>query len=132
MDKKVLIVDHLPEELRGDVHLKEALADKSIVIVDPEPELTIKALEINGIKYKRIQEEDLSSHRGRGSFMKLAAMTMAMGAMMPGMGGAYERKRPYVNIEKEFELIQNKQSNLCRSDRDWVVRTFHSLYEEVK
>lgn len=57
-------------------------------------------IEINGIKYKRIQEEEVSSHRGRGSFMKLAALTMAMGAGMPEFGNGYNRKRVRAHPEQ--------------------------------
>jgi hypothetical protein len=46
-------------------------------------------------------------------------------------GSGYKRKRPDVNIVSEFELISQKKSLLCRSDRDYVVRAFNNIFEEV-
>ena len=58
----------------------------------------------------------------------------AMAEMLIGvsMGSSYQRKRPMVNIPDEYELIQNKQSKLCRADRDWVERMFNSNYTKVE
>ena len=36
-----------------------------------------------------------------------------------------------IDIVKEFELIQNKKSNLSRAKREWVVSQFESSYKEI-
>lgn len=39
--------------------------------------------------------------------------------------------KPNVNLVDEFELIQNKQSKLSRSNRDWVVSQFNKHFKPV-
>lgn len=80
---------------------------------------------INGKTYKKKEQPKQSK-----SSSKLLMMAAAMGAM-DSYGHSYSRERPYVNLEVEFELIQNKQSKLSRSDREWVVASFNRLYKEV-
>jgi hypothetical protein len=79
---------------------------------------------INGINYE-LKEQPKQSR----SSSKLLAMAAAMGAM--NYGNQYIRERPYVDLEYEFELIQNKQSKLSRNDREWVVATFKRKYKEI-
>jgi hypothetical protein len=53
-------------------------------------------------------------------------------SMLDTYGSGYKRKRPDVNIVSEFELISQKKSLLGRSDRDYVVRAFNNIFEEVQ
>ena len=86
-------------------------------------------VDINGVKYAR-NEPEPQRHRYR-----MMASMMAMTAMYGGMdmmgGGRKERKRPAVDLAKEYALIQLKQSNLSRSDREWVVSAFESNYKKL-
>jgi hypothetical protein len=41
------------------------------------------------------------------------------------------KKRPNLDIVKEYALIQQKKSLLTKSQRDWVVFQFESKYELV-
>ena len=83
-------------------------------------------IEIKGIKYKQIEKQPRKPlSKGVQSLMMLAGV---FGGLY-GFGTTYTRKRPYVNIIKEFELIQNKKSKLPRNDRDWVVFKFHQNFE---
>jgi len=82
-------------------------------------------IEINGIKYEEREEPKRS---GRSS--KLLLIAAAFGAL-DNYGQSYTRERPQVDLEKEFELIQNKQSKLSRNDRDWVVATFNRKYKQI-
>ena len=79
---------------------------------------------INGINYE-LKEQPIQSRRSG----KLLMMAAAMGAM--NYGNTYFRERPQVDLEHEFELIQNKQSKLSRNDREWVVATFNRKYKIV-
>lgn len=84
---------------------------------------------INGKTYQKKEQPKPSK-----SSSKLLMMAAAMGGMAAAMGSygqSYSKERPQVKLEEEFELIQNKQSTLSRSDREWVVATFNRLYKEV-
>lgn len=58
------------------------------------------------------------------------------------MASAFEYVSPYstpknsekqldIDIIKEYGLIQQKKSNLTRSQRDWVVYRFNKLYTKI-
>ena len=81
---------------------------------------------INGIRYKK---KEINKPEGRRGLLT-ALMTNAMAYVNPYSlnDPPVERKRPTVNIEKEFELIGQKKSTLSRSDRDWVVHQFNKIY----
>lgn len=122
--KKVLVIDSGNPSKEAIEQIKVFMKTENLSLSVPYYDF-----EINGVKYRKRPEA--RSAKGHRSICTLAAMTMAMTGMgMPGIGS--ERKRPTVNIVEEFELIQNKQSTLCRNDRDWVVNQFKYLYEEVK
>jgi hypothetical protein len=82
-------------------------------------------INVNSSYYEPILN-DLVENRYNGKLMGFLAM-----ASMFGMPEVKTRKRPNVDIVKEFELIQNKQSALCKSDRDWVVAVFNQQYKIV-
>jgi len=84
---------------------------RTVVIVENPNVLTI-----SGQKYERIEEK----HPGRLSLPSLI-----------GSFGGYSRPRPRVHIETEFELVQQKKSKLCKSDRDWVVGQFFKMYKKI-
>ena len=78
---------------------------------------------INGTSYTEREQPKPSR-----SSSKLLMMAAAFG----GMGMDFKtRQRPNVNLEEEFELIQNKQSKLSKSDREWVVSTFNYKYKQM-
>lgn len=84
-------------------------------------------VEINGVKYiRRVQPPNKVS---RAMSRVMMATMMLSGEM--GFGGGYERKRPNVDIVKEYELIQQKKSNLSRNDREWVCSVFESQFTKV-
>lgn len=83
-------------------------------------------LEINGIKYKKIK---VQSAKKMNKIMALAAIPFANPYSNPFH--PEPRKRPVVDLIEEFTRIQNKQSSLCRSDRDWVESSFLKLYKKI-
>lgn len=85
----------------------------------------MNTIEINGETYQKIDRDSKASPRSR----MLAMATLMMGGMYGD--NSYERKRPNVDIVEEYKLIQEKKSKLCRSDRDWVVRTFNYNYKKI-
>ena len=77
-------------------------------------------IEIEGVKYMRKAPQN-NSQLFRG--MEIDPDLFLIGKKTP--------KRPDVDIVSEFELIQQKKSQLSKSQRDWVVSEFNKLYEKV-
>ena len=86
-------------------------------------------IEINGVKYRKKEQP------------KKKSMSKTMDAMLM-MASAFEYVNPYstpknpkeqpkIDIIKEYGLIQQKRSNLSRSQRDWVVYRFNMLYTKI-
>ena len=85
-------------------------------------------IEINGIKYRQKEQPK----RKPMSKTLMAMMVMAEMAEGYGMGGSSRQKEtPNVDIVKEYELIQQKKSNLSKSQRDWVIWQFEKNFERV-
>jgi GTPase SAR1 family protein len=122
MEKKIGVIGHVGH---GKTVLAEALinhASLSDVVVMCEP-IRKNWIEVEGVKYREIEKPKVN---GR------IAQIMLMAQMMGGYGESREPQRPDVDIISEYKLIQQKKSNLSRSQRDWVVSQFHSRYEEIK
>lgn len=87
-------------------------------------------MEINGITYKR--KSVVASVPAR-TITKAVAM-MEIVAAMNKMSGRLKStdKTAGIDIVKEFELIEQKRSELPRATRDAVVRKFNSFYEKVE
>lgn len=82
-------------------------------------------LEINGIKYKKIEKQQ------RKPLSKNAQKLLIMAAAFGGLDlGLSNKNMPNVDIIKEFGLIQNKKSSLSRKERDYVVFKFNQIYEQ--
>ena len=61
--------------------------------------------------------------------MLMGMMMMAEMAMPGYYGGVKKHKeRPDVNIIEEYGLIQQKKSNLTRSQREWVISVFEQNF----
>ena len=85
-------------------------------------------IEINGVKYQQKEQPK----RKPISKSLMAMMIMAEMAGSFGMGSSSRQKEtPNVDIVKEYELIQQKKSNLSKSQRDWVVWQFEKNFERV-
>lgn len=85
-------------------------------------------IEINGVKYQQKEQPK----RKPMSKTLMAMMVMAEMAGSFGMGGGSRQKEtPKVDIVKEYGLIQQKKSNLSKSQRDWVVWQFEKNFERV-
>lgn len=92
-------------------------------------------IEINGIKYKKNEPKQKQSSYASRRMLGIAAIAAACdpyGGYIGYGGSSYSRPRPAVDIVKEYELIQNKQSKLSKSDRDWVVRVFEANYTKIE
>lgn len=84
-------------------------------------------IEINHQKYERIPEKP------KKPMSKAGMMLLAMSTMYGNpFNNYYTRKRPNIDIIKEFELIQQKKSNLSKNDRDWVENVFYSMYRPAQ
>jgi len=124
IDKIAIIgAGYLGSDFNSPVRLKDRDKPKDVIIIEGS-----KTITINGIEYKRIPQKPKET--GRKS--ALIAM-MAMFEYTNPYGSRKVHKTPPVSdIEAEFELIQKKQSNLSRSQRDSVEAAFMRLYRVVK
>lgn len=111
--KKIGIAMHMGVGFGVTPELMRLLHKKSkIVIVANNPH----HFNINGVTYEPTEDP----------------RTVRISPSLTKLGGWYNRPRPLVDIREEFELIQKKQSKLCRSDRDWVVGQFFRMYKKVE
>ena len=86
-----------------------------------------KLIEINALKYQ--QKEQPKKKPMSKAITAMLIMASAFATLDP-----YAKKpkeQPKVNIIKEYGLIQQKKSNLSRSQREWVVWQFERNYERV-
>ncbi len=85
-----------------------------------------KEIEINGIKYASVADERIQK-QGSGMY-RLMAMAAMFGSVT---SNSMKGPRPKIDLEKEFELIQLKQSKLSRDQRDYVVYQFNRKYKQI-
>lgn len=93
--------------------------------------MEMEVVEINGIKYQKIPESPKRFSKSLTP-MLMGMMLMAEMAMPEYYGGVKKKKEtPHVNIIEEYGLIQQKKSNLSRSQREWVVKVFNENFTIV-
>jgi hypothetical protein len=85
-------------------------------------------IEINGVKYQ--QKEQPKRKPMSKSLMTLFFMAEMAGSFGMG-GGSSQKETPNVDVVKEYGLVQQKKSNLSKSQRDWVVWQFEKNFERV-
>ena len=84
-------------------------------------------IEINGVKY---QQKEQQKRKPMGKTMAaMLMMASAFEALDPY--AKKQKEQPKVDIIKEYGLIQQKRSNLSKSQRDWVVWQFERNFERV-
>ncbi len=89
-----------------------------------------RGITINGVQYEPVENEVTKSYSKHMS--KIALMAMAMGGYDGYNNNRAERKLPSgINIEHEFELIQQKQSKLSRWERNLVESIFNKKYKKL-
>jgi hypothetical protein len=118
MDEKENFITVGPKATKEDIEklLKQAELEghtRNTVIVEEEEYYKIST-------YNSVLEEEYYKISNYNSALELAHKY--------GMPRR-EKKRPDVDIVEEFKLIQQKKSNLSRSDRSWVVREFNKNYK---
>ena len=99
-----------------------------IVVGSTDKQVQTMELEINGIRYTEIEKQP---KKQMSSYMSKVVMMAAMFGAMGGNKVSKTRKRPSVDLIKEFELIQQKKSKLSRNDRDWVVFQFNKRFKQL-
>ncbi len=84
---------------------------------------------INGIEYERIPQPPKSESR------KGLLTTLAMGFVTPYdlyyQNHSRPKPMPFVDLEKEFELIQMKKSKLSARERKAVEHAFNRVYRPI-
>ena len=86
-------------------------------------------LEINGIRYAEIEKQP--KPKGTPYVNKMIMLAAMLSSTIENEAGGTPRKRPSVDLIKEFELIQQKKSKLSRNDRDWVVFQFNKRFKQI-
>jgi hypothetical protein len=99
-----------------------------IVVGSTDKQAQTMELEINGVRYAEIEKQP---KKQMSSSMAKAVMMATMFYSIGGNGVSKKRKRPSVDLIKEFELIQQKKSKLSRNDRDWVVFQFNKRFKKI-
>jgi FlaA1/EpsC-like NDP-sugar epimerase len=99
-----------------------------IVVGSTDKQAQTMELEINGVRYAEIEKQP---KKQMSSSMAKAVMMATMFYSIGGNGVSKKRKRPSVDLIKEYELIQQKKSKLSRSGRDWVVFQFERQYKRI-
>ncbi len=94
----------------------------------PEPIEIMEEVQINGVTWRKNPEKVVGVGRRMGRLMTAALM---MAGTMGFVDSPRQRKRPAVDVAKEYELIQQKRSNLSRNDREWVVMVFEENYTKL-
>lgn len=85
-------------------------------------------IEINGERYVENEKE---RPKNTGRMSAILAMSLAMGGGFTDFGSKTKATMPRVNIANEYALIQQKKSNLSRSQRDWVEYQFHQNFTKI-
>ena len=84
-------------------------------------------IQINGESYIAKKQPEPKSSKRMGN---MASLMAAMASTH--ISTVYHRKLPPVDIVKEFGLIEQKKSNLCKAERDHVIYLFNKTYEKLK
>jgi hypothetical protein len=84
-------------------------------------------IEINGIKYRQKEQPKRKPISKTMATMLIMASTYA--TLDPYANKPKES--PKVDIIKEYGLIQQKKSNLSKSQREWVIWQFEKNFERV-
>lgn len=107
--------------LAGEIADKEG---KEVVFL-PKQEAD---LFINGVGY--IRKEEPTRRKSYAMNMAIATMLMYVPTTFSKQGS--RRSDLKVDIVNEFELIQQKKSNLSRNGREWVVSQFNKVFKPIQ
>lgn len=88
-------------------------------------------IEVNGVKYRLKEEKKEKSFYTSKTMLMLQALTIMSGSYLDTSKKSSSEKVGDENIIKEFGLIQQKKSNLSKSERDYVVWKFNKLFERI-
>jgi len=98
---------------------------KVIIIGEQKTEI----IKINGIEYRKKAQQE------RKPISKPLLSLLTMAYIFPITNPYIAKKQikiPDVDIVQEYELIQQKKSNLSKSNRDLVVIQFEKYFEIIK
>jgi hypothetical protein len=87
------------------------------------------SIEINGIKYQEIKREPYKPSK---AVSRVMTMAMMIGGLDCFSGGSTPKTRHSIDLVKEYELIQQKKSNLTKRQRDQIEWRFNRQYERVE
>lgn len=84
-------------------------------------------IEIDGVKYQRKEQPK------RKPLSKTVTAALMMAVTFGGYGSGLRKNKevPSVDLIKEFGLIQQKKSNLSRSEREWVIWQFNKYWKLI-
>jgi len=88
----------------------------------------MNTITINGVEYTEREKSKSATY----SIIKMMSVYLAMMSDLTiKQTKSLKGANPDVNIIWEFELIQQKKSNLQRSQRDWVIREFNKRFKAI-
>jgi len=91
----------------------------------------MQTITINGITYKQIPQTETPPKQINNLNPELLALFQIYTAAFSNQIKTKTKTFPNVDIIKEFELVQNKKSNLSRSNREWITKQFLKLYKPI-
>lgn len=98
----------------------------NVKIISPE-EVKEPTIEINGVRYRQKEQKQRNIAPGLSRMMMIATMFMPLNDPY----AKKQKERPEVDIIAEYKLIQNKESELSRANREWVVRQFEKNFIKI-
>jgi len=88
----------------------------------------MNTFELNGVTYT---ERERSKSVAYGISRMMSVYMAMMADLSPYQSKSLKGANPDVNIIGEFELIEQKKSNLPRSQREWIVREFNKRFKAI-
>lgn len=85
-------------------------------------------IEVNGIKYQKIEHKPVRTSKASSKLLMMALMFGGLGLYNSGIK---KTQLPDINIVNEYGLIQRKKSNLSSKERDSVVYQFERQYKQI-
>lgn len=90
----------------------------------------MQIITVNGVDY--VEREVNTKHNA--SMSKYVSAMLGIYALSMTFNNQFKNSKgeaPNVNIIEEFKLIQKKESNLSRSEREWVIRQFNKKFKTL-
>lgn len=131
-ERGITIIGHVDHHVYATSLLAERLMNEQrLKVITARAPLKEPDLIIGGIGYVRHDEATRQAYNRLAGIESLIAQ-MSVCYPLPKGNRTGPSNPPKVNIISEFELIQQKKSNLSRSEREWVVKQFNKAFKRLE